>query len=111
MPSPCSQRLERARPPAAGGRRPNGEWGSGKRRERGERQIKALEARRRDGHDERDSAADQDAGQDGERQRHAQLEQEDDHRVCADAVEGEVREGHLPGDAEEEVVGKRERDP
>jgi hypothetical protein len=40
-----------------------------------------------------------------------QLEKEDDDRIRADAVKREVRERHLPADAEEKVVAEGERHP
>jgi hypothetical protein len=80
-------------------------------RERHQREVEALEPRRRDRDGQREQRAHQHAQDGGHRERQADLEQQDHDAVGADAVEGEMREGHLPADAEQEVVAERERDP
>src|SRR5205085_7589436 len=72
---------------------------------------KTFEPRGRYRHSEREQHAERDAADDGERKGQLHLEEEDDDRIRADAVECEVRERHLAADAEEEVVAERERHP
>ena len=81
-------------------------------RERHQREIEALEPGGRDRRPRaRSPRRPGRRASDRERQRHAELEKQDHHGVGADAVEREVRERDLPGDAEQEVVAERERDP
>ena len=76
-----------------------------------QRQVKALESGRRNGHHHGQHDAQGDTAQDCQWQRQTHLEQQDQDGISTDAIKREMGKRHLAGDAEQKVVAQRQGDP